>query len=154
MHAFRPGNRIHKKQDLTFSTGSFKILTCFLRGSISLQLTPCLGGLNLVALLNMASKLTSDLLSEMVQIVITPRNKYAKQMFSHKLLFLKNGPTPASFSFIFVFPNTHCNCKTNKCKKCPSSIQCRDPNSQPLEYESPPIGTRPGLLGPLAKIKV
>ena len=107
MNAFRPGNRIHKKQDLTFSTGSFKILTCFLRGSISLQLTPCLAGLNLVALLNMASKLTSDLLSEMVQIVITPRNKYAKQMFSHKLLFFKNGPTPASFSFIFVFPNKH-----------------------------------------------
>ena len=31
------------------------------------------------------------------------------------------------------------------CEKCPSSIQCRDSNSQPLEHESPPITTRPGL---------
>ena len=31
-------------------------------------------------------------------------------------------------------------------KKCPSSIQCRDSNSRPLEHESPPITTRPGSL--------
>ena len=30
-------------------------------------------------------------------------------------------------------------------KKCPSSKQCRDSNSRPLEYESPPITTTPGL---------
>ena len=30
-------------------------------------------------------------------------------------------------------------------KKCPSSIQYPDSNPQPLEYESPPITTRPGL---------
>ena len=30
-------------------------------------------------------------------------------------------------------------------KKCPSSIRCRDSNSQPLEHESPTITTRPGL---------
>ena len=30
-------------------------------------------------------------------------------------------------------------------KKCPSSIWCQDSNSQPLEHESPPITTRPGL---------
>ena len=30
-------------------------------------------------------------------------------------------------------------------KKCPPSIQCWDWNSQPLEHESPPITTRPGL---------
>ena len=30
-------------------------------------------------------------------------------------------------------------------EKCPSSIGCRDLNSRPLEYESPPITTRPGL---------
>ena len=29
--------------------------------------------------------------------------------------------------------------------KCPSSIWCRDWNSRPLEHESPPIITRPGL---------
>ena len=33
----------------------------------------------------------------------------------------------------------------NICEKCPSSIWCRDSNSQPLELESPPITTRPGL---------
>ena len=30
-------------------------------------------------------------------------------------------------------------------KKCPSSIRCRDSNPQPLECESLPITTRPGL---------
>ena len=30
-------------------------------------------------------------------------------------------------------------------KKCPSSIRCWDSNLQPLEHESPPITTRPGL---------
>ena len=30
-------------------------------------------------------------------------------------------------------------------KKCHSSIHCRELNSQPLEHESPPITTRPGL---------
>ena len=30
-------------------------------------------------------------------------------------------------------------------KKFPSSIRCRDLNSQPVEHESPPITTRPGL---------
>ena len=34
---------------------------------------------------------------------------------------------------------------TNKCEKCLSSIRCRDSNSQPLEHESPPITTWPGL---------
>ena len=31
-------------------------------------------------------------------------------------------------------------------EKCTSSIQCWESNSQPLERESPPITTRPGLL--------
>ena len=30
-------------------------------------------------------------------------------------------------------------------KKCPSSIRCLDSNSRPLEHESLPITTRPGL---------
>ena len=30
-------------------------------------------------------------------------------------------------------------------KKCPFSIWCWDSNSQPLEHETPPITTRPGL---------
>ena len=31
------------------------------------------------------------------------------------------------------------------CEKCPSDIRCRDSNPQPLENESPPITTTPGL---------
>ena len=31
---------------------------------------------------------------------------------------------------------------TNKCEKMP--IQCQDSNSQPSDYESPPLTTRPG----------
>ena len=34
---------------------------------------------------------------------------------------------------------------TNKCEKCPSSIWRRDLKSQPSDYESPPLTTRPGL---------
>ena len=56
-----------------------------------------------------------------------------------------NGPTLASFSFIFVFKKHITILTTNKCKKCPSSIWCRDSNSRPLEHESAPITTRPGF---------
>ena len=34
---------------------------------------------------------------------------------------------------------------TNQCEKCPSSIWRWDSNPRPLEHESPPITTRPGL---------
>ena len=34
---------------------------------------------------------------------------------------------------------------TNQCEKCLSSLRCWDSNPLPLEYESPPITTRPGL---------
>ena len=30
-------------------------------------------------------------------------------------------------------------------KKCPSSIRRQDSNSQPSDYQSPPLTTRPGL---------
>ena len=33
----------------------------------------------------------------------------------------------------------------NKCEKCPSSMRCRDSNSQPYDSESPPLTTRPGI---------
>ena len=65
---------------------------------------------------------------------------------NYNVFFEKNGPTSASFEFIFVFSNTHYNFTTNRYEKiCPSSIQCKDSNSQPLEHESPPITTRQGL---------
>ena len=62
--------------------------------------------------------------------------------------FLKkrNVPTPASFEFIFVFSNTlQIIQQITYVKKCPSSIWCQDSNSRPLEHDSPPITTRPGL---------
>ena len=40
---------------------------------------------------------------------------------------------------------------TNKCKKCPSIIRRWDSNSQPYDYESPHLTTRPGLPPKLLK---
>ena len=56
------------------------------------------------------------------------------------------GPTPASFSFIFVFSNNYVLqfLQQINVKKCPSSIRRQDSNSQPSDYESPPLTTRPG----------
>ena len=59
-----------------------------------------------------------------------------------------NGPTPASFSFIFwTFQTINTFFTTNQCEKmsCPSSIWHRDLNTQPIEYELSPITTKPGL---------
>ena len=62
-------------------------------------------------------------------------------------MFFLNGPYPASFSFIFgLFKQTNSSIfTTNICEKCPSSIRCWDLNPRPLEHESSPITTRPGL---------
>ena len=61
------------------------------------------------------------------------------------IFFLKNGPSPASFSFIFGLFQTNITIfTTNQCEKCPSSLQCWDSNSRSSGYESPPITTRPG----------
>ena len=50
------------------------------------------------------------------------------------------------FHLFSVFSNKHYKFfTTNICEKCPSSIWCRDSNPRPLESESPPITTRPGL---------
>ena len=62
-------------------------------------------------------------------------------------LFLKNGPTPASFIVYFRSFQTNIitNFTTNKCEKCPPSTRCWDSNPRPLEHESTPITTRPRL---------
>ena len=66
-----------------------------------------------------------------------------------------NGPSPASFSFIFDLFQTNINTifTTNQCEKIssPSSIRSQDSNPRPLERESPPITTRPGLPPKLTK---
>ena len=59
-------------------------------------------------------------------------------------MFFLNGPTSFYLSLSF---RTHITSFTaNECEICPSSKRCRELNSRPLEYESPPITTRPGLL--------
>ena len=60
------------------------------------------------------------------------------------LLFL--GANPGLFFVSFrSFSNKHYIFTTNICEKYPSSIRCRDSNPRPLERESLPITTRPGL---------
>ena len=60
------------------------------------------------------------------------------------IIFL-NGPTLASFSFIFgIFKQTIQFLQQIIVKKCPSSIRRRDSNPQPLKSELSPITTRPG----------
>ena len=55
-------------------------------------------------------------------------------------------PSSASFSFIFgLFKQTLQTLLRISVKKCPSSIWCQDSNSQPSDYESPLLTTRPGL---------
>ena len=71
-------------------------------------------------------------------------------------VFLKNGPSPASFSFIFVSSNKHYNFYHKNMRKilCPSSKWRRDLNPWPSEQESPPITTRPGLPPTYLKVIV
>ena len=59
--------------------------------------------------------------------------------------FFKYGPSPASFSLFSTFQLNITIFTTNKCEKCPSSIWHWDLNPWPLEHESPPITTWPGI---------
>ena len=56
--------------------------------------------------------------------------------------FKKMGQPRPLFCLFSVFSNKHYNFYV---KKCPSSIWCWDSNPRPLESESLPITTRPGL---------
>ena len=49
------------------------------------------------------------------------------------------------FHFFHPFQTNITIFTTNKCEKCPSSIRRRDSNSQPSDYKSPPLTTRPGF---------
>ena len=61
------------------------------------------------------------------------------------ILFLKNGPTPDFFLFIFGIFKHNSIFVPNQCEKCPSSIWHRESNPRPFEHESTPKTTRPGL---------
>ena len=76
----------------------------------------------------------------------------AQSSIADSCFFLKNGPTPASVIIYFWSFQTNIITIFQQIyvKKCPSSIWCRDSNPQPLEYKSPPITTRPGLLSKIA----
>ena len=79
--------------------------------------------------------------------VISPFMMFRKEnLFPLTCFFIKNGPLPL-LSFIFgLFSQTLQILQQYRYeKKCPSSIRCQDSNPRPLERESPPIITRPGL---------
>ena len=60
------------------------------------------------------------------------------------VLFFLNGPSLASISFIYrPFQTNITNFTTNECEKCPSSIRHQVSNTQPCDYKSPPLTTRP-----------
>ena len=57
----------------------------------------------------------------------------------------KMGYSQPLFAYFRLFKPTLQFLQQINVKKYPSSIQCWDLNPQPLEHESPPITTRPGL---------
>ena len=60
--------------------------------------------------------------------------------------FLKMGQPRPLFCLFSSFQTNITNFTTNmNVKKCPSSIWRWDSNSQPSDYQSPPLTTRPGL---------
>ena len=62
------------------------------------------------------------------------------------LFIFKKGLNLVSFNLFSSFQTHITNFITNRyLKKCPPSIWCKNSNSQPLEHESPPLTTRPGL---------
>ena len=63
-----------------------------------------------------------------------------------KGLISKNGPSRPLFVYFRLFKQTIQFSNSHNWKKCPSGIWHMDLNPQHLEYESPPITTRPGLL--------
>ena len=70
--------------------------------------------------------------------------EYEANLIATKIF--KNVPTPPLFRLFYVFLNNIITIFTaNKCEECPCSIQCPDSNPWPLEHESPPIATWPGL---------
>ena len=56
------------------------------------------------------------------------------------------------FRLFSLFSIQHYNSTTNQCEKYPPSIRHRDSNSQPSDYQFPPLTTRPGLPPKLARL--
>ena len=64
--------------------------------------------------------------------------RVSRSIESYTNSFFKNGQSSASVSFIFGLFKELYNYAINKCENDPSSVHCRDSNSQPLDYQSPP----------------
>ena len=67
------------------------------------------------------------------------------QCFCCSSFFYKNWPPRPLFHLFSSLQILNKFYNKYVCKKCPSSIWCRDSNSRPLKHESPSITTRPGL---------
>ena len=81
-------------------------------------------------------------------VKVVDKSLWATMVLLSELCFsFLNGPTPASFIVYFRSFQTNIITifTTNYMKKCPFSIWRRDSNPRPLEHESQPITTRPGL---------
>ena len=60
------------------------------------------------------------------------------------IVFL-TGPSRPLFYIFSSFQTNITIFTTNKCDNCPYSIRWWDSNPQPLDHESPPIATKPGI---------
>ena len=65
--------------------------------------------------------------------------------YRRQIFFKKMGLPRPLFHLFLSFQTQITTLQQINVQNCPSSIQCQDSNSQPLEHESPPITTRPGL---------
>ena len=89
----------------------------------------------------------TDLLLNVLIVFHVKTCFHFKLVFLLTFFFLKNGPSPASFSLTFGLFQTKINTILQQfnLKKCPSSTWHWDLNPRPQDRESPPITTRPGL---------
>ena len=71
------------------------------------------------------------------------------EMTQHRLWmsnYLLNKWANLTWFLIGSFYTNSINFTTKWCEKCPSSVWHQDSNSQPSDYQSSPLTTRPGLL--------
>ena len=94
---------------------------------------------------NISSLLWSRFTIFNILLTITISNQ-ALCKFSYGVFLKKWANTCLFFIYFRPFKHTLQFLQQINVKKCPSSIRCRDLNSQLLECESPPLTTRPGLL--------
>ena len=89
-----------------------------------------------------------------VPLVVVPYRPSSRQQpflrqhcryFNHDTFLKKGQPWPL-FHLFLSFQTNITILTTNKCEKCPSSIRRRDSNSQPFDYKSPHLTTRPLTL--------